>query len=217
MPHPTNLSLLIAGCVVAASSCNAAAQAVQLPTFHSFGASTTVSVPDRGGVLLGGVSRAASGSVSRGPGLGPLGRSRALGSSVGASQVSVSATIIDLAAMDEAVLAEARRIRNAESSSATGPAIEPPRAAAAASRHVAIPDASPVASVDALQQRHAQQAVQQRQEVLTLLEKARQAEANGKAGVAKVYYHMAARRADDVLRPQIEARLQALRLADTHP
>ena len=50
----------------AASASSARAQAVQLPTFRYFTVDTTVSVPDRGGAVLGGVSRASSGTTSRG-------------------------------------------------------------------------------------------------------------------------------------------------------
>ena len=42
------------------------AQVVQLPTFHYFTVNTTVSVPDRGSVYLGGVKRGAIRSSSRG-------------------------------------------------------------------------------------------------------------------------------------------------------
>src|SRR5262245_28550000 len=77
---------------------------VQLPTFSVFTVQTTVSVPDSGGALLGGINRGASGSASRG--FGPL-RNRALGSSRVASGVSVSATILDQDEIDRAVLAAA--------------------------------------------------------------------------------------------------------------
>src|SRR5262245_35901674 len=43
---------------------------VQLPTFSFFTVQTVVSVPDGGGMSLGGINRAADGSVTRG--FGPL-------------------------------------------------------------------------------------------------------------------------------------------------
>jgi hypothetical protein len=97
--------------VIASLACisSACAQAVQLPTFRYFSVQTTVSVPDRGGVMMGGVDRASSGSTSRG--FGPL-RNRASGSSIGSSGVSVHATIIDNNELDQQVLAEARRQRS---------------------------------------------------------------------------------------------------------
>ncbi|MEM8677973.1 MAG: hypothetical protein AAGF97_01345 [Planctomycetota bacterium] len=88
---------------------------IQLPTIRTFGVQTTVSVPDRGTTHLGGVTRGWAGSQSRGvPGLGRLpgvGRpfqQRAFGAGMAATNSSVSAQIIDLQAMDEALLSEAR-------------------------------------------------------------------------------------------------------------
>ena len=77
------------------------AQVVQLPAVSNFGVSTTVSVPDQGTASLGGVGRSSSGTTTRGA--GPMG-SRASGSQNSANSASISATIIDLAAMDEALL-----------------------------------------------------------------------------------------------------------------
>lgn len=98
----------------------ASAQVVQLPTFGTFSVGTTVNVPDRGGALLGGVTRGASASIERGvPGLGNvpyagrLFRNRAIGTTRSPSTVSVHAYIIDFEAMDKALLAEAERIREA--------------------------------------------------------------------------------------------------------
>ena len=91
---------------------------VQLPTYQVFSINTTVSVPDRGAVYLGGVNRSASGSTRRG---GLLNSSRGFGSGSAASGVSVSAYIHDFEAMDKAVLAEAyaRRARRNASTTAT--------------------------------------------------------------------------------------------------
>ncbi len=77
------------------------AQVVQLPAVSNFSVNTTVSVPDQGTASLGGVGRSSYGRTTRG--FGPLG-STARGGQVGASSMSVTATIIDLAAMDEALL-----------------------------------------------------------------------------------------------------------------
>jgi hypothetical protein len=190
------------------------AQAVQLPSFHYFTVSTTVSVPDRGAAYLGGVRRAASGRAGRGvpllgraPGLGRLGRSDAIGSSIGASDVSVSATIIDHRELDEAVLAEAGKRRGGD---AIASAPEAEREAGALD-HAGVLRAAPVASVADLRRQNAEQDEAQRQEALALVAKARQAEAAGKPGVAQVYYAMAARRGDDELRRRITERVSALR------
>ena len=73
------------------------AQVVQLPSISTFSYSGTVLVPDSGSAYLGGRYAAASSSQRR------LG-SRAAGLSIGVSGASVHATIIDLNAMDRAIL-----------------------------------------------------------------------------------------------------------------
>ena len=90
------------------------AQVVQLPTQRVFTVDTTVSVPDRGQALLGGVHRARSATVSRGvpvlghlPGLAPGLRDGGHAFGLGSSQAYARATIIDLQAMDEALLTQA--------------------------------------------------------------------------------------------------------------
>ena len=97
-------------------------QTVQLPTFQSFSVQTTVSVPDRGALVLGGVNRAAFGTTSSGvPGLSRMpGAGRMFGDSAATARLSaggarVAATIIDLREWDEAVLAEAARRRGGSS------------------------------------------------------------------------------------------------------
>src|SRR5499427_8702463 len=86
----------------------AAGQAVQLPTFHFFTLSTTVSVPDGGDAMLGGVSRSSSGRIQRGiPGLPSQPFDNvATGRATGTSNVSASATIHDFEAMDKALLGQ---------------------------------------------------------------------------------------------------------------
>lgn len=76
-------------------------QVVQLPAVASFEINTTVSVPDQGTGSLGGVGRSSYGTASRG--VGPI-ASTARGGVTGANSASVSATVIDLAAMDAALL-----------------------------------------------------------------------------------------------------------------
>ena len=97
---------------------NAPGQMIQLPTYRTFGIGTTVLVPDRGTVELGRVTRGQIGSISRGvpvlgriPGLGPVFRQRSMVASFGTSSASVSARILDLEAMDRAVLQEAAALR----------------------------------------------------------------------------------------------------------
>lgn len=78
----------------------ALAQVVQLPATQTFGYSGSVTVPDSGQAYLGGVARQRSGSASAG--VGPS-TSRAIGNASGGTSVVVSASIIDLQAMDAAI------------------------------------------------------------------------------------------------------------------
>lgn len=89
--------------MVASSSIDrgARAQVVQLPSTHAFGYSGSVTVPDSGQANLGGVGRQRTG-VARAGG-GPL-AGRAGGSASGGTSVVASASIIDLQAMDAAIL-----------------------------------------------------------------------------------------------------------------
>ena len=86
---------------------------VQLPTFHQFGVSTTVVVPDRGSLYLGGVNRSSLGRRQFGSPLPGIGY-RGIGRSSVAGGVSISATIIDHDQIDRALLAEAARRRGAK-------------------------------------------------------------------------------------------------------
>ncbi len=126
--------LLSAACFLSAVCSATHAQVVQLPTFHSFVVSTTVSVPDRGGIVLGGTTNQRASSARR----HVIGPDRFLVDSLRNNSGTVSrahatATIIDLAEWDKAVLAEARR---RESQAGTAPDATH-RRAAFLSRHVA--------------------------------------------------------------------------------
>lgn len=105
-------SLVVVSLIAAGASSIATAQVVQLPSYNFTTIGTTVSVPDRGAAYLGGVYRSSEGSTIRGVPLVPF-KNRAIGSSSGASTMSVHATLIDLAAMDEALLAKAAAKRAA--------------------------------------------------------------------------------------------------------
>jgi hypothetical protein len=179
---------------------------VQLPTFNFFTVSTTVSVPDRGGAYLGGISRAADGSSTRG--VGPL-RNRALSSTRSASSVSVHATIIDHAEIDRAVLAEAAGRRRATASDAYSARAD------FISRHVGRDEAAtsieaPAAARAGLEsiRREAQAAAEARAaEAAELFAKAEALETQGKPSIAKIYYQMCARRAADELKASAVARI----------
>ena len=79
---------------------------VQLPSFRVFSYSGSVLVPDGGTAYLGGVSRSASFSRSRG--FGPF-QNRSAGYVASSSQLTASATIIDLNEIDEAILGQTPR------------------------------------------------------------------------------------------------------------
>jgi hypothetical protein len=68
----------------------------------------------------------------------------------------------------------------------------------------------PAPSVAQARRLYAAEQAEQTEEALKYIELARNAEANGKPNVAKVYYQNAARRASGPLREQIRERLHAL-------
>lgn len=96
--------LLALASILSVYGARADAQVVQLPSYGTFSYSGAVSVPDQGTAVLGGNSYAASGSNSRG--FGPY-STRSTGRNFGTSNASVSVKIIDLQAMDEAILSSA--------------------------------------------------------------------------------------------------------------
>ncbi len=112
-----------AGLLLVLGPSAAHAQTLQLPTSRYFSVRTSVLAPDRGGARLGGVTRSHRATQAADlpgggwlPGLGLLTRNRASGRADGASTSSVHVTVIDHAALDQAVLAEAARRRGADHS-----------------------------------------------------------------------------------------------------
>lgn len=93
-----------------------AAQVVQLPSVGSLSVTGAVSVPDQGTLDLGGVGRGlhANGST----GIGPM-ATRTGSSQLSAGSATVSATIIDLQAMDEALLDQPMGAMSASARGAT--------------------------------------------------------------------------------------------------
>lgn len=208
-------------------------QAVQLPTIHNTGVSTTVLVPDRGSMLLGGINRSSSGSVTSGvpglshiPGANRLFKNRAIGSSSGAMNMSVNVFVHDLREMDEALLAEAAARRGGAAlpvgRAAPAPLTAEDRRAAFLTQHVgrtadlreetnAAPlAAAKVASVDEIRREQLAAKTQQENEARSYLAQGLEAESLGQFGAAKVFYNMAARRSAGELRSTILARLQNL-------
>jgi hypothetical protein len=180
-----------------------------LPSFSFFSVNTTVSVPDRGGMYLGGVNRARDGNWTRG--FGPL-ANRAIGGDRMAGGASVHATIIDHEELDRATLAAAAAKRgpaDPDAAKADALASHVGRAdesiAATSGRELALPD-----SVAAIKARNAAAAEERSVEAAKFFAQAQQAEADGKPAIAKIYYHMVARRDGGSLKQQAEERLAAL-------
>lgn len=98
---------LLFSLLLIAVSTEASAQRVhvQQPVVGQFEASTTVSVPDRGSILIGGIDRRAAGRTVRNP--SPPGSN--LGVTTSRSSLRASVYVHDLAAMDRALLEEADR------------------------------------------------------------------------------------------------------------
>ncbi len=106
------ISAALAAMLVALGAGTALAQrpgsTVQLPTLSQFSVNTTVSVPDSGSGYLGGIGRGGFGGDEFGIPFGPgrPWRNSALGAQGSVSGASVTATIHDFRAMDEALLSQ---------------------------------------------------------------------------------------------------------------
>lgn len=215
-----------------------AGEVLQMPTFSFTTVNTTVTAPDGGSVLLGGVSRLSEGRTSRGvpilgkvPGLNRLFRNQGIGRSVSAQNMIVTPRIIILEEEEERqvgrVLAERRAL--------AGAPLPPPfavndvyqRRAEFLAQHVASQqpadhrhEAAPASNDEKVaeayagldeQRRKNELAAQQRdREAVMYFEKGQAKESEGNIGVAKVYYRMAAKRATGEFKDQILARLEAL-------
>lgn len=187
------------------------ATAVQLPTYSFFSTATTVSVPDRGSVYLGGVKRAATGRNEFGSPLLPF-KNRGIGTERSASNMHVSVYIHDFDAMDEYLLSQPTRSNpyglQPRRESLAGPA---PRGWQPRADVPPVPAGGPAAmSVAELRAKHLRQQQTQHEEALSFFERGQNAEAAGKANVARIYYQMAARRAGGELKDRIAARLEAV-------
>lgn len=157
-------SLIVVGVVLSQSvSVQAQQVAVQQPVVATNSVRTTVSVPDRGSALLGGVSSAQSARSS----YGPLRSGSSIGLSRSASSMSTSVYIHDLHAMDEALL-------NSVPDSPAPSAIR-----GGGSRQPAETARAEVASPA--------------EKAMKFERLAQQAEAAGKSGVAKLHWQVAAK------------------------
>ena len=203
--------LLIALVFLHFAANSAAAQAVQLPTFNFFTVNTTVSVPDGGDVAMGGIGRSSSGRVSRGvPGLpGRPFQNIATGSSTGAGNISVSAQIHDLEAMDRALLGD-EALADSRSSSFHTPLAIVRRAGQLPTVNGTAGIQSKPASIAALHAQAAAEDAKRDSAAAADLAKGRELLAEGKTGVAKIYFQNAARHATGDTQKQAIAALESL-------
>lgn len=171
----------------AAQNAAAVPTTVQLPTFHYFYSTGTVVVPDGGDTFLGGIGSSASGRVERGiPGLPsrPFTNS-ATGTTTGAGNVSVSAQIHDLEAMDQALLSQIAQ------ETAFHPPMATPQQLAAAKQA-----GEPLHSVAAIRAQQAAEDAAHEREAAAALVRGQQLQSEGKLSVAKVYFEMAVRQSN---------------------
>jgi hypothetical protein len=211
MANLSKLGSVIFTAIVANTIYAQPATTVQLPTFSRFTVQTTVSVPDGGTAYLGGIERGIDSSVTRG--LGPL-RSRGISSGRSTSGVSVSATIIDHAEIDRAILAAAATDRESARASTLKAreitaGVENSRVAANQETNHSASGVLP-GSVAAIRAANAAQDQQRASEIAGYLARAEQAEAAGKTSVARVYYQMVARSGSTQHVQQAAQRLAAL-------
>lgn len=155
--------LVVCAVLSLAASGHAQQLSVQQPVVGTTSVNTTVSVPDRGSVFLGGVNSAQSGRTS----YGPLRSGSSLGLSRSASSMSTSVYIHDLRAMDEALL---NSVPDSPSPSSIRGESRLPRSEASAPAV-----ASPA------------------EKAFKYERLAKQAEVAGKPGVAKLHWQMAAK------------------------
>ena len=204
------LTASIAALLLAAAAQPAIAQpatTVQLPSFSYFTVNTTVSVPDRGGISLAGTNRAGDAVSTRG--FGPL-RSRSIASDRAANNVSVTATILDMAELDAQALAGGAQRGEVDPDAARAELLTRSVGRADKATAAGKGDLPPVDSVAAIRAQNAAAAVARASEAAGYLAKAQEAEATGKKSVAKIFYQMAARRDSGAIKQLAESRLAAL-------
>ena len=211
---------LVVGVAVSQAAAQQQASAVQLPTYSFFGTGTTVTVPDRGSVYLGGVNRAATGMNEFGVPLLPFApfHNRAFGTETSAAGTSVSVYIHDFDAMDEALLGQSAASGGlAYENRGVAPRGVAPRQPNAWQPPLALgagdTASQPAVGVEQLRAQHQADQQSWKKDAAFYLERGRLAEQSGKLGVARIYYQMAERRADGTMKAEIQARLAAVNAA----
>ena len=207
---------------------------VQLPTFNFTTAATTVTAPDGGTAFLGGIKRLSEGSNERGvpmlgkvPYVNRLFKNRGIGREVSYPHMTVTPRIIILEEEEfrqTGVSPETLSSFQRSPDPRFGPEIQLARPdnpvarkadfiARNITRHQRSFDAAPVADVAQNRRPRQDSAQQKEQEAVEFFAKAKRAESEGKSGVAKIYYQMAARRAQGEMQAEALTRLAALQAA----
>jgi hypothetical protein len=180
---------------------------VQEPSLETFGVGTTVSVPDRGRISVAGSGRSAASRSS----FGPLRSGTNTGLSNQASGLSVGVTVHDLAEMDRRILAGAERSRSTrekvELSASADRAYETLRSGAGARTFSdATQNVRATAGFGTGGSRATEPSLQAAEgpSAERLLDRARQAESNGKRALALAYLRTARGMGSAEARHQIE-------------
>ena len=208
---------------------------VQLPTFNQTTVGTTVSVPDGGTALLGGINRAAEGSTARGVpllskllGANRLFQNRGIGRETGAMSMTVTPRVIDLReeelrqtgfSWDDPLRAAGGGFREERSDGGQAdPAVARQAAFLArnlarhdvpAAQHRPLPE-NRTESLATIRQQHQRQSAARADEAERCYAEGWRAESSGQLGVARIYYQMALRRSEGQQREAIRARLAHL-------
>jgi type II secretory pathway component GspD/PulD (secretin) len=218
--------------LLAAPVAHAQQQTVQLPTFNFTTVNTTVSVPDGGTGLLGGISRLSEGCNERGvpllsniPYLNRLFTNRGIGREVSKSNMTVVPRIIiqeEEEFLQTGMTPETVARRDGTPAVGAGLAnVADPALAKKANflasnvaRHTVTTRSDyptkKLPSVEEIRKRNEAAKADRLAEARELFQRGQRAESEGKPGVAKVYYQMAGLRADGDLQSQILARLAGL-------
>ncbi|MBI1902202.1 MAG: hypothetical protein HYS13_13965 [Planctomycetia bacterium] len=185
------------------------ATTVQLPTFSFFTVSTTVMVPDGGGMHMGGIRRASDGYTKfRTP---FLPGARTAGSERSTAGMYVRAYVHDFDAMERELSTASRRGEPEEVVVVVRPPEEPDHPLAkqlAAARQDE--NAGALRSVAEIRRQKEAEKQNEDAEVLALVERGDEALAAGNISDARVFFTLASRKADAALKPQIAKRLAEL-------
>lgn len=213
--------------VVVAIPSIAGGQTVQLPVFNTTTASTTVNIPDRGGVLIGSVKRSAEGAnefgvplLSNVPGANRLFRNKGIGRNTSDTTLSAHAYIMNFDEMEEDIMRQAAASRAAKGLRPLEEVIADEERAAKIWQAMkengvpvsqpsyveksppSLPDAEQIALQNLLKQQQRQSEAQQ------YFEKAKELARSGKRKLANHYLQLAARRAEGELKEEVLSAIQ---------